>query len=801
MPLKKLSADKEFKIKCKLAKPSQRIIVTAACDEIAGSAVRSELRHNLPASSFPEISVLGKTAEDLDKERALQELEECIDFFDKDDDLDLDLDSVRGRSSRSPPPKSIASAPPPLKGVDVEDDAESDPEPERLPNGNYKCLHSCKSSCRHLCCREGMERPPLKKKKKAVPALKATAEQPTTPTPLERLRQTDVNAQPAKERKQKTTQPVNTARSGSGSYSGAERESSKLSTKERIDFPVRSKNDAVLSDDDDDDELPLLFSRKRKYDVNWNAFEDVDDDFPTDGIKPSPATQKKKRAKVSFNKYIDDEAGEDNRPEHAAKGKGKAKGPSVTRPEEDAGNSYISEDEDAGSLVDFVVDDHVDPTIDFSEDDLTLPQNHDDERYGDKVSRGDLVDCGLDDLAHLFTDSEPEDGPLLNREGVRDPPKTSSRIPNTPTEDMSAGLAFAAGSDDGFPLFLSEDWVPGAEIDIAAPLPEPRRAGPASVDSGIDLAFLDDESPADITAAVPDGDDEDAPDDQDVVNEDMALGVRDGDSPVPSLPERRHDVASGSKVWKSSQVDPQQQPSKVTDTVSPVLSLPVHHRQDTASNHKAIVEPPRVEDQQQSKATPVVPDRPAVRRPTFADRMLAKLQQARLNDASQKPSTAAAAAAVTAVVQVAQPSSSTSRMVDTIYPAEESAQQQQDAVCVAPSAVPSTPGDEETWIEQGDVAAKQEDGAAALPANAVHLDATAAGESMPDNNHVDSPAAGADGESALAGRVADDEEIRWRQGTSLGGTPKPRSRTFDRGAASGDMALQFYRSKRAQASS
>ncbi|CAD6979406.1 unnamed protein product, partial [Tilletia controversa] len=30
-------------------------------------------------------------------------------------------------------------------------------------------------------------------------------------------------------------------------------------------------------------------------------------------------------------------------------------------------------------------------------------------------------------------------------------------------------------------------------------------------------------------------------------------------------------------------------------------------------------------------------------------------------------------------------------------------------------------------VEQGDVAAEQEDGAAALPANAVHLDATAAG--------------------------------------------------------------------------
>ncbi|CAD6938310.1 unnamed protein product [Tilletia caries] len=61
-------------------------------------------------------------------------------------------------------------------------------------------------------------------------------------------------------------------------------------------------------------------------------------------------------------------------------------------------------------------------------------------------------------------------------------------------------------------------------------------------------------------------------------------------------------------------------------------------------------------------------------------------------------------------------------------------------------------------VEQGDVAAEQEDGAAALPENAVHLDATAAGESMPDNNHVDLPAAGADGKSALAGRVADDAE-------------------------------------------
>lgn len=42
-------------------------------------------------------------------------------------------------------------------------------EPVRLPNGKWECKHKCadKTSCKHLCCHEGMDNPPKVTKKKA----------------------------------------------------------------------------------------------------------------------------------------------------------------------------------------------------------------------------------------------------------------------------------------------------------------------------------------------------------------------------------------------------------------------------------------------------------------------------------------------------------------------------------------------------------------------------------------------------------------------------------------------------------
>ncbi|KAE8213434.1 hypothetical protein CF327_g3056 [Tilletia walkeri] len=655
MPLKKLSADKEFKIKCRLDKPSQRIVVTAACDEIAGSAVRSELRHSLPASSFPKVSVLGKTAEDLDKERALQELEECIDFFDKDDDLDLDLDDREGRASTKPTPSkaSIATPQTESKGAETEDEAESDHEPEKLPNGNYKCMHQCKSSCRHLCCREGMERPPQKKKwgkKKASTTSKATAEPAGTPTLLERLR-TDVGAQPAKDRKQKTAQAAKapTSRSGSGSHSAKpnaapEREPPQLAGTGRLELSRTSKDKDPLSDEDD--ELPLLFAsrsaKKRKYDVNWTAFEGIDNDS-----EPTPNVQKKKRAKITFSKYIDDEAGEDNRPEHAAKGKNKAKTPRLPRRKDDADTSHLSEDEDTGSLADFIVDDHIDPTIDFSEDDLALPNGDHDGNYEGGVSRGDLVDCGMDDLADLFSDSEDEDDPKLEGESrnVRVPSKPASRVLRSPSEEVSQGLLnFGPCGDDDDLLFFSEDCVPELEHGDAPFLKQSRRASLSS-----DLAAAEQSREGQI-----------GQDAQDVVNEDTALGVRDAPSPVPPFSRNsrhREDplLAQGKAIESPGiAVGPQQQQSQ--------------------SQTKATTNTP---------ASPTVPDRPAVRRPLFADRMLAKMSSQK---STPKPAT---------VLNTAANASSVKQTGETCRSADVSARQ--ETVPVSENVVPSIPGDDETW--------------------------------------------------------------------------------------------------------
>lgn len=62
----------------------------------------------------------------------------------------------------------------------VQNQAVTDAEPTQLANGKWACNHKCKdkSSCKHMCCREGLDKPPKGPNKKAAPpASKATAQQ------------------------------------------------------------------------------------------------------------------------------------------------------------------------------------------------------------------------------------------------------------------------------------------------------------------------------------------------------------------------------------------------------------------------------------------------------------------------------------------------------------------------------------------------------------------------------------------------------------------------------------------------
>jgi ATP-dependent DNA helicase HFM1/MER3 len=69
--------------------------------------------------------------------------------------------------------------------TDIEHLDDNGPEPIRLPNGNWACIHKCKdktryasllvssmilaegNSCKHFCCREGLEKPPKPRKRAA----------------------------------------------------------------------------------------------------------------------------------------------------------------------------------------------------------------------------------------------------------------------------------------------------------------------------------------------------------------------------------------------------------------------------------------------------------------------------------------------------------------------------------------------------------------------------------------------------------------------------------------------------------
>lgn len=164
-PLKTLCEPKSFQIQCNLSSADQTIVIKAACDEVAGSAVRQELRPDVDPTWFPpQLEPRSTDVQDLPTE--LQGLEDCGDLF-KDDwhsDGQLQDDVGRTNTSNAPAPSGQqCKKAKPARQAKLQSAARTDADEQeapRLPNGNYQCRHRCKAACRHLCCREGLPNPP-----------------------------------------------------------------------------------------------------------------------------------------------------------------------------------------------------------------------------------------------------------------------------------------------------------------------------------------------------------------------------------------------------------------------------------------------------------------------------------------------------------------------------------------------------------------------------------------------------------------------------------------------------------------
>jgi Sec63 Brl domain len=186
IPASKLQNGHEILLSAELTKPSQYVSCHVMCDEIAGTCRSAELRPNLPASLFP-ISTEQKEGElsgrSSNKDLSCGRLQEAgrkrkrsEDFNDGElDDGDMlaaesvetmDIDVFENELASLPSRKHQLNYKKSGNSKKQRGD-EDGGEPIRLTNGKWACNHKCKDkvNCKHMCCRDGLDKPPKPAKK------------------------------------------------------------------------------------------------------------------------------------------------------------------------------------------------------------------------------------------------------------------------------------------------------------------------------------------------------------------------------------------------------------------------------------------------------------------------------------------------------------------------------------------------------------------------------------------------------------------------------------------------------------
>ncbi|KAK5132736.1 hypothetical protein LTR08_008702 [Meristemomyces frigidus] len=181
---KKLNKGQDVLFTANLASTSQSIRAYIMCDEIAGTARHAMLKPDIPAGAFPP----PKTAEQINQQqathapniakrrasttRARTNADDDDEFGDAGlDDADLtlaeaggfaDIDNFDDDGHAVGKPKSKKQ-----KTIHPTETFE-DWEPRQLDNGKWACNHACKkkTECKHLCCREGLDKRPKPPKAK-----------------------------------------------------------------------------------------------------------------------------------------------------------------------------------------------------------------------------------------------------------------------------------------------------------------------------------------------------------------------------------------------------------------------------------------------------------------------------------------------------------------------------------------------------------------------------------------------------------------------------------------------------------
>ncbi|EIT76873.1 DNA/RNA helicase MER3/SLH1, DEAD-box [Aspergillus oryzae 100-8] len=188
MSASKVQSSQEIPLHIEMNSPDQYITCYAMCDDIAGTLRSAELRPALPSSLFSFCS--NKESDETNQKhmmnmsrrrsntslRAIPNKEYNPDSFDSDDSLFNDflqddkatnwatMEYIACPTSKNKPQEKTSKKSKKSKEAKDVNKAE---EPTQLRNGRWSCNHKCKDKtmCKHLCCREGLEKPPKMNRK------------------------------------------------------------------------------------------------------------------------------------------------------------------------------------------------------------------------------------------------------------------------------------------------------------------------------------------------------------------------------------------------------------------------------------------------------------------------------------------------------------------------------------------------------------------------------------------------------------------------------------------------------------
>ena len=183
---KQMSKNQDILFEAKLTDASQTVRAYVMCEDIAGTMRHAMLKPDIPASAFPapraqsviDHQQLTNTVAQVNANRGRSKgkTSKTIKDYDSDEfddpdlnDTDLVLAEAGGFVDIDEFEKSQMEEPK-AKKRKTEDTrrSEQDGEPQRLPNGKWSCNHRCgdKTTCKHLCCREGLDKKPKPSKAK-----------------------------------------------------------------------------------------------------------------------------------------------------------------------------------------------------------------------------------------------------------------------------------------------------------------------------------------------------------------------------------------------------------------------------------------------------------------------------------------------------------------------------------------------------------------------------------------------------------------------------------------------------------